>query len=337
MPIQSAPLNDEGPRTAYQRSMLAIAAGFKDGAPGSKTLKQRAAAIDVLVTMLWRESCKNAPQLSKGMALVAVGGYGRSELFPYSDVDLMFLLDAKVAESTVKDPIRRINQALWDCGLRISPLTRQLSECEKFNPENAEFAFALLDQRFVCGDKELHARLATQMLPKLFEKERDAILRRLAEVTAARHAKYGGTLFHLEPNIKDCPGGLRDVHVCGWIERLLRPSPKRRTKNARSSRTGLETGVGVENHEFREAVAFFQLLRCFLHFRHERDDNTLDWQAQDAAAAAAVGLEAAGTVGAGCGVLDAGLLSQRAHRGTQNGAAVGGDAIACVEQPNWQS
>jgi [protein-PII] uridylyltransferase len=284
MPNELTPSIDEGMREVYQQTMLGIAAAFAAGASGPVTLRKRSDAIDALVLYLWQVAREREPGLAKGVSLVAVGGYGRRELFPYSDVDLLFLLDSKlsdkVIEATIKDPIRRMSQSLWDCGLRISPTTRKLSECEKFDPENTEFALALLDQRFVSGDEELYKRLDTQVLPKIFEKERDAILRRLAEITVARHAKYGGTLFHLEPNIKDCPGGLRDVHVCGWVKRLL----------------GAKQPENVaDNSEFHDAVAFLQMLRCFLHFRHERDDNTLDWQAQDAAAAAAVGLDRRGS------------------------------------------
>jgi [protein-PII] uridylyltransferase len=293
MPNESAHSIDEGMREVYQQTMLAIGAAFAAGASGPATLRKRSDAIDALVLHLWQVVLARDSGMAKGIALVAVGGYGRRELFPYSDVDLLFLLDPKlserVIEATIKDPVRRMSQSLWDCGLRISPVTRKLSECEKFDPENTEFALALLDQRFLCGDEDLYNRLGSNVLPKFFERERDAILRRLAEITVARHAKYGGTLFHLEPNIKDCPGGLRDVHVCGWVSRLLQAGKK----PAETGTSHVEAGP-EQNSEFQEAVAFLQLLRCFLHFRHERDDNTLDWQAQDAAAAAAVGLDRRG-------------------------------------------
>ena len=109
---------------------------------------------------------------------------------------------------------------------------------------------------------------------------RKAIAAELAELTRERHAKYGDTLFHLEPNIKDCPGGLRDVHVCAWLRRWLGDA-------AGWASDGSESGDG---EEFQEAVAFLSAVRCFLHYRHERDDNTLDWQAQDAAAEQRIGL-----------------------------------------------
>jgi [protein-PII] uridylyltransferase len=290
MPNEPTHAIDDGMREVYQQTMLSIGAAFAAGASGPQTLRQRSDAIDALVLYLWQIAVEREPRLAKGIALVAVGGYGRRELFPYSDVDLLFLLDTKLSEKTVeavyKDPIRRMSQSLWDCGLRIAPVTRKLGECERFDPENAEFALALLDQRFVSGDDALYQRFSGQVLPKLFERDRDAMLRRLAEITVVRHAKYGGTLFHLEPNIKDCPGGLRDVHVCGWVEKLM--------VHGKTPPAGTAAGNKNDHSEFRDAVAFLQLLRCFLHFRHERDDNTLDWQAQDAAAAAAVGLNRRG-------------------------------------------
>jgi len=290
MPNEPTHSIDDGMREVYQQTMLSIGAAFAAGASGPQTLRQRSDAIDALVLYLWQVAVEREPRLARDVALVAVGGYGRRELFPYSDVDLLFLLETKlsdkVVDGTFRDPIRRMSQSLWDCGLRIAPVTRRLGECERFDPENAEFALALLDQRFVSGDEALYQRLSGQVLPKLFERDRDAMLRRLAEITVVRHAKYGGTLFHLEPNIKDCPGGLRDVHVCGWVGKLL--------GDTRAKPTAAAAGSQKDNSEFREAVSFLQLVRCFLHFRHERDDNTLDWQAQDAAAAAAVGLDRRG-------------------------------------------
>ena len=94
-------------------------------------------------------------EATNGWRRVGAGGGGRlwaTELFPYSDVDLLFLLDAKVAEKEVKDAIRRVSQEMWDCGMRLAPMTRKLAECERFDAENAEFTLALLDHRLVAGD-----------------------------------------------------------------------------------------------------------------------------------------------------------------------------------------
>ncbi len=201
-------------RGKYQRAMLEIRGAFEAGASGSVTIAARARALDELVGGLWKQVVEQDGRLAEGVAVLAVGGYGRRELFPYSDVDLLFLLDGRVVEKDVKDAIRRVNQELWDCGIRVSPATRRLAECEKFDEDNAEFALSLMDHRLLTGDAELYNKLAGQVVPKLLQRDQKAIVGRLMELTRARHAKYGDTLFHLEPNIKDCPGGLRDVNVC---------------------------------------------------------------------------------------------------------------------------
>src|SRR6266851_791541 len=276
-----------GMRGNYQRRMLEVRGAFEaGGASGAVTIAARAAAVDELVRELWRQAVERDPRMGAGVALVAVGGYGRRELFPYSDVDLLFLLDGRLAEKDVKDAIRRVNQEMWDCGMRVSPVTRKLAECERFDPENAEWVLSLMDHRLVAGDVGLYDKLAGQCVPKLLQREHKSVMVRLLELARARHAKYGDTLFHLEPNIKDCPGGLRDVHVCGWMGKLGEVA-------AREKKNGDGAGAVVsaeEGNEFRRAVEFLWLVRCFLHYRHERDDNTLDWQAQDAAAETMVGM-----------------------------------------------
>jgi len=217
-------------------------------------------------------------------------------------------MDPKAAEKDFKDPIRRVSQELWDCGLRVSPTARRLQECDWFDPQNVESALALLDHRLIeaetgGGGTSLFERMSGQVLPKLVEREHGAIARRLAELTALRHSRYGGTLFHLEPNIKDYPGGLRDVHVCGWLARLKAGSADTAIAGA-SGVPGVSDAKAAglsDAAEFEEAVAFLRLVRCYLHYRHERDDNTLDWRAQDEAAAAAIGLGAAGAGRVGTG------------------------------------
>src|ERR1700727_2726435 len=147
------PANDStsgGLRAKYQRRMLEIRGAFEaGGASGAVMIAARAAAVDELVKGLWGQVVEREPRFGAGIALVAMGGYGRRELFPYSDVDLLFLLDGRVAEKEVKDAIRRVNQEMWDCGMRVSPVTRKLAECERFDPGNAEFVISLMDHRML--------------------------------------------------------------------------------------------------------------------------------------------------------------------------------------------
>jgi [protein-PII] uridylyltransferase len=286
--MQEAQTTGEGLCGQYQRRLLEIRGAFATGASGAETVAARAAAVDELIVGLWTQAVAETPLLGHGIALLAVGGYGRRELFPYSDVDLLYLLDGKVSEAEIKQPIRRISQQLWDCGIRLSPTSRKRSEAERFDAENAEFTIALLDHRLLGGDAAVYQRLAEVGFPKMLERENKALAAGLVQLTSERHAKYGDTPFHLEPSIKDCPGGLRDVHVCAWLQRL--EDVGRGDAPAQADAAG--PGLASDREEFRQAVEFLFTVRCFLHYRHDRDDNTLDWHAQDAAAAMGIGMGA---------------------------------------------
>src|SRR5580658_7108715 len=153
----------DGMRAGYQRRMLEIRGAFEaGGASGAATIAARAKALDELVSGLWGRAVNRDARLAVGIALVAMGGYGRTELFPCSDVDLLFLLDGRMPEKDLKDAIRSVNQEMWDCGIRVSPATRKLAECEHFHEENAEFAISLIDHRMIAGDAILYGKLAGQ-------------------------------------------------------------------------------------------------------------------------------------------------------------------------------
>ena len=296
--MQECETTGEGLCGQYQRRMLEIRGAFATGATGAVTVAARSAAVDELIVGLWKQAVAESPVLGRGIAVLAVGGYGRRELFPYSDVDLLYLLDGKVSEAEIKQPIRRISQQLWDCGLRLSPTSRKRSEAERFDTENAEFTIALLDHRLLTGEEAVYRRMADVGFPKMLERENKALAAGLVQLTSERHAKYGDTPFHLEPSIKDCPGGLRDVHVCAWLERLEDVGRGSGAAQAEGAGGGLVNGglarggLASDREEFRQAVGFLFTVRCFLHYRHERDDNTLDWHSQDAAAAMGIGMGA---------------------------------------------
>jgi len=276
----------QGLRAEYESRMRGIEAAFselaEDPRAGAAAIATRSRLVDAMVSQAARGLQR------EGIALVGVGGYGREELFPQSDVDLMFLLDVSATERGAKESIQQVNQALWDAGIRVSAMTRTLAECERFEAGNVEFTLSLLDARFVAGDAGLAQKLVTRSIPKLVARDAKRIGARLLDVSRRRRAKYGDTLFHLEPNVKECPGGLRDAHLCGWMARL-----------------GLANAPEPDgSSEFEAAREFLLLVRTFLHLRHRRDDNTLDWQAQDAAASTGLGM-GLGTLGRRQGGVDA--------------------------------
>jgi [protein-PII] uridylyltransferase len=226
------------------------------------------------------------------LACVAIGGYGRRCLFPYSDVDLLFLFSDASAEERHKDQVRRFSQELWDLGLRLSPQSRSLGECDRFDPNNVEFTISLLDSRFLAGKEELFTRLHEKLIPKLVMRESQTLVHRLAEITRARRAKRGNTIFHLEPNIKDVPGGLRDYNVAHWLALIaaidkLHEWPHRADLLPPALRRQADL-----------AFEFLTSVRCFLHFHHGRDDNTLSWNDQDLAASRKIGARESDVVSA---------------------------------------
>ena len=207
-------------RETYSAESAKIQQRFDAAGDGRAVTEQRAALVDRIAVDLFRHFFPHESKPASKLSLVALGGYGRRELFPYSDVDLLFLCADSSTEERVKSAAREFCQALWDMRMRVSPSTRSLSECTKFHSENPEFNISLLDCRFLSGDERLFAELHDHVLPTVVSRNRAALRENLAELTRQRHAKYGETVFHLEPNLKNSPGGLRDFHTACWLERI---------------------------------------------------------------------------------------------------------------------
>ena len=243
----------------------------------------RADLVDSLALRLWNAMIPEG-ESAKNLALVALGGFGRRRLFPYSDIDILFLQSGAEIEPRAKSGVQDLSQQMWDLRLKLSPATRTLSECEKFDPNNVEFAISLLDCRHLAGDRAVFNRLHDQVIPKLVVRESRAIVQRLTDLTRERYNKFGNTVFHLEPNVKDGPGGLRDHNLAHWLALI---AAMEETNTWPDGKTLLPPWL---RPKFDAALDFLASVRCFLHWRHGRDDNTLAWAAQDEAAAQKIGV-----------------------------------------------
>jgi [protein-PII] uridylyltransferase len=274
-------------REHYQAEMAAIRQSFERTGNGVMCIRRRALLVDSLLEPLWR--FESGAPLPVGLALVAIGGFGRKELFPCSDVDLLYLCADEQVEAKLRETIRGCSQGMWDLGLRASPLTRTLKECDRYDPDNVEFTLSLLDRRIVAGDYALYQTLQTQTLPEVALREWSSIVHKLADLARARHQKYGNTIFHLEPNIKECPGGLRDHQLAHWLNLL------HHVREHKAWPASFGNSFYAVNNDAASAFEFLSATRCFLHLRSGRDDNSLDWHAQDEAAALSIGLETKGT------------------------------------------
>ncbi len=277
-------------RLQTQNEVASLRDSFKRTGDGGATIRRRSQQVESVIRQLWAECTAAVAAEPIPIALVATGGFGRKELFPFSDVDVLFLCATDAVEREFHETIRACTQAMWDVGLRASPATRTLKECDKVDPDNLEFTISLLERRMLCGDRALYDRLESELLPSAALREARVILENVAQMARARHAKYGNTIFHLEPNIKECPGGLRDYNLAQWLTLLKELQEKKSWPRASSA------AIATVHNDLESAFDFLAATRCFLHFRSCRDDNALDWHAQDEAAAASIGLETRGSV-----------------------------------------
>ena len=205
-----------------------------------------------------------APAFPDGISVLAVGGYGRLELFPHSDIDILLLTERAPHSREAKEGLSSFLKVIWDGGLRLSHSVHNVQECVELHEQNIELNVSLLDERFLCGDHSLYSRLEEKM-PRFLAAERLSLIKHLERLTSSRHGKYHGTIHHLEPNIKETPGGLRDLHLVWWLTKLADPH--------RAKPEWLDGLTG--------AKAFLHSLRCFLHYQLGRDNNLLSFDAQE--------------------------------------------------------
>jgi [protein-PII] uridylyltransferase len=234
-------------------------ARFMANGQAAPILRERSALADELVQQAYGRAL--APAFPGGLALLAVGGYGRRELFPNSDVDLLVLTRNSSAALEARDALSEFLRLLWDAGLRVSHSVRTPDECCQFIDGNFELTVSLLDERVLAGDRTLYNQWRDRFARFLNAQRRD-IARRLCRLARARHLRFNSTIYRLEPDLKEAPGGLRDLHTARWL-RALREQP----------------ASGPDGDPRPQEFLF--AARCFLHFRAGRDANLLHFDAQD--------------------------------------------------------
>ena len=267
-------------RDAYRQDKAALLATLR--APGASTrgvrslLHRLSSLTDGLLCRLWDRA-----QLPEGMALVAVGGYGRAQLFPYSDVDVLLLLPdgmsvaAGHAGAAPCTPIETFIGSCWDAGLEVGSSVRSVAECLSEAAADVTVQTSLLEARLLCGNAALfdafRQRYDAQMDPRAFLVAKTLEMRQ-------RHTKYENTPYALEPNCKESPGGLRDLQLIQWVARAAGLGRNWRELAA----SGLATPFEVRQIERNEALLF--LIRARLHALAGRREDRLVFDLQTAVA-----------------------------------------------------
>jgi len=220
-----------------------------------QTLSARSSAVEQTVLHAYASTLQ--PAFPSGLTLLAVGGFGRRELFPHSDVDLLILIDTDTAAA--KEQLSAFLQKLWDSNLRPSHSVHTVADCIVEQDQNIELTISLLNRRRLAGDAALF-EILNQKFDTFLHKRGEAVARQLAGLAVGRRAKFQNTIYHLEPNVKDTPGGLRDLQTVQWLATL----------HPRDVPRGLE-----------EAFHFLAGVRIRLHEMSGRDQNVLTFDAQD--------------------------------------------------------
>ena len=262
-------------RAAHARMKTQLADEFDAGRDGAVYVGRHSLGMDLLLTSLL--DILVARHAACGVALVAVGGYGRGELAPNSDIDLLFLT-AQDNDSAADSVVESLLYLLWDLGLKVGHAKRTVADTIRASREDQTILTGLLEMRFVAGDKPLATKLDRAFRREVARlKPADFVATKLQE-RDQRHDRHGATRYVVEPNIKEGKGGLRDLHTLFWIAKFA--------YRADSIIDIVEKGILRESEARRFAAAqrFLWTVRCHLHLRSGRPEERLDFDAQMAIA-----------------------------------------------------
>jgi [protein-PII] uridylyltransferase len=255
-----------------------------------RTLRQYSDAIDQMLQGLLRLGLKQAEALGQlpdaarerekqesPLALLAIGGYGRRELFPYSDLDILLLHNETLGDAL--EPLAQfLYYVLWDLGFKVGQSVRTLNESLEASQQDHTVLTALLDARLITGQR----RLLTKLIKLLQEQATEGRVRQFTEEKLserdARHEKHGNSRYLLEPNIKDGKGGLRDLHTLYWIARYA--------YGVRNMKELVTRGLFTpeEYLRFQRALRFLCVVRMELHYMAGRPEERLTFDRQRALA-----------------------------------------------------
>ena len=187
---------------------------FMRGEATTALVRDQAEVVDRVIRAAWNRTC--GPLLTDA-ALAAVGGYGRGELHPHSDIDLLILLPTR-RKKDLKEPVSVFLTLLWDIGLQVGHGTRTVDECRQESRRDLTTATTLMEARLILGPKELFEQMERAVAPPDVWPSRSFFEAKLKE-QQDRHRRYDDTAYNLEPNIKGSPGGLRDIQMIVWVAR----------------------------------------------------------------------------------------------------------------------
>ena len=264
-------------KAALANGRAEVRARLDAGAGGIETARRLAQVVDEVIVALHGFAVAylspGDTPLAQSLSVVAVGGYGRATMAPYSDIDLLFLRGAK-ADAGVEAAIQVMLYTLWDLGFKVGHASRTVDECLRFAREDSTIRTSLLEARRVAGDPALADTLKRRFRREVAEGTgADFVAAKLAE-RDARHAKAGASRYMVEPNVKEGKGGLRDLNTLFWIAQYLHPVEQP------AELVRLKEFTRREVKAFVRAFDFLWATRCYMHFLTRRAEERLTFDLQ---------------------------------------------------------
>jgi [protein-PII] uridylyltransferase len=279
--VQAASASDaRAAVTALLRENFAIdrarvARRLEGGIDGAEAARLYAAAADVMLTSLWRVATEVLyPAQQDRLSLLAVGGYGRGVLAPFSDLDLLFLRPGQTASARAASVIEFVHYVLWDLGLKVGSASRSIGETLDLARSDMTVRTTLLEGRVLAGDVALGENLLRRFRAEVARTDPRPFIAAKMEERDVRLQKTGAVRYRVEPNVKDGKGGLRDLNTLFWIARSLAPGSER----GQAALEGLLSAR--ELRSFREAIGFLWSVRIHLHLASGRAEEKLTFDYQ---------------------------------------------------------
>ena len=251
---------------------------LESGGGGVETARLLAKVADEVISALYDFTTVHVfrarnPTEGERLALMAVGGYGRGALAPFSDIDLLFLRPYKQTAHT-ESVIEFMLYALWDLGFKVGHASRTVDECLKLSREDYTIRTSLLEARRLCGDDDLAQDLKRRFLKEVQAGTGAQFVAAKLKERDERHAKAGSSRYMVEPNVKEGKGGLRDLNTLFWIAQYLHPS------DTPTELVRLDEFTGRELKAFLRAFDFLWAVRAHLHFATGRAEERLSFDLQ---------------------------------------------------------
>jgi [protein-PII] uridylyltransferase len=265
-------------RMYVEKGRAALFERHRGGAGGLEIVSAWSTVMDHLIRHLYSaisaECGGRLPENKPSLALIAQGGYGRGELNPHSDIDLLFLYSRKMSPF-VQAVTEKLQHTLWDAGMEPAHATRSIADCIRLAESDMRVRTSLLDARFLCGDYALFQEFDKKVAPRLLKTGLQRFIREKLEENRARHAQYGGSVYLLEPEVKEGEGGLRDIQTARWIARA-----KLKAKDLDAlALTGIIAPPDIAH--LKAAQDFLLRVRNELHFSTGKHQDQLTFEQQE--------------------------------------------------------